>query len=94
MLQFSPARKHKRPPLLADDLERMTMLMAQQGVFGSPADLFHQLLDAFEQLQHQHQAQPQQGLEVIRWFTTIDSLRAYSLSSNRNAILQGSCASN
>jgi len=52
------ARKHKRPPLLADDLERMTMLMAQQGVFGSP-DLFHSLLDAFEQLQHQHQAQPQ-----------------------------------
>ena len=71
------ARKHKRPPLLAEDLERMTMLMAQQGIFGSPADLFHQLLDAFEQLQHQHQAQPQQGLEVIRWFTTeIDSLRA------------------
>ncbi len=71
------ARKHKRPPLWAEDLERMTMLMAQQGVFGSPADLFHQLLNAFEQLQHQHQAQPQQGLEVIRWFTTeIDSLRA------------------
>jgi len=70
------------------------MLMAQQGVFGSPADLFHQLLDAFEQLQHQHQAQPQQGLEVIRWFTTeIDSLRVQSLSSNRNAILSGSCAS-
>lgn len=71
------ARKHKRPPLLVEDLERMTMLMAQQGVFGSPADLFHQLLDAFEQSQHQHQAQPQQGLEVIRWFTIeIDSLRA------------------
>jgi len=73
---IAPARKHKRPPLLADDLERMTMLMAQQ-VSLVPADLFHQLLDAFEQLQHQHQAQPQQGLEVIRWFTTeIDSLRA------------------
>jgi len=78
-------RKHKRPPLLVEDLERMTMLMAQQGVL-VPADLFHQLLDAFEQLQHQHQAQPQQGLEVIRWFTTeIDS--SYNLSSNRNAIL-------
>ena len=25
------ARKHKGPPLLAEDLEHMTMLMAQQG---------------------------------------------------------------
>lgn len=71
------AGKHKRPPLLAEDLERMTKLMAQQGVFGSHTNVFHGLLNAFEQLQHQQQAQPQQDLEVIRWFTTeIDSLRA------------------
>jgi len=64
----------------------MTMLMAQQGVFGSPADLFHQLLDAFEQLQHQHQAQPT-GLEVIRWFTTeIDSSELQSLSRERDSL--------
>jgi len=58
------------------------------GVFGSPADLFHQLLDAFEQLQHQHQAQPQQGLEVIRWFTTELTPSELSLSSNRAILSQ------
>lgn len=59
------AGKHKRPPLLADDLERMTRLMATHGVSGSSTHLFHQLLDAFEQLQHQQQAQPLPGFEVV-----------------------------
>jgi len=47
-----------------------------------------QLLDAFEQLQHQHQAQPQQGLEVIRSSPLKLTSEPQSLSSNRRDSLQ------
>jgi hypothetical protein len=35
---------HKRPNVYADDLERITDLMAHQGITGTTADVFHALL--------------------------------------------------
>lgn len=75
------ARKvYKRPELLPEDLERMSAVMAQRRITGSYAEVFHALLEAFEQLQGEHQQQEKQetiqGLETIKWFTSeIDALR-------------------
>jgi len=90
LLQLRQQPGSKTPSLLAD-LERMTMLMAQ-GCLWFPRR-FVSPTPAFEQLQHQHQAQ--QGLEVIRWFTTeIDSLRATISARTGTRFSPGSSASN
>jgi len=57
------------------------------GCLWFPADLFHQLLDAFEQLQHQHQAQPQQGLKSFAGSLPRLTPSEQISQLNRNAIL-------
>lgn len=70
----------KRPHLYADDLERLTALMAQEGVTGSIAELFHTLLSTYEtEKGQQHKAQVETVSEVAQtfnWFVgEIDALR-------------------
>ncbi|NEQ48466.1 MAG: hypothetical protein F6K00_35025 [Leptolyngbya sp. SIOISBB] len=71
----------KRPHIYADDLERLSALMAHEGVTGTTADLLHALLDECEQRRVAgEKAQIETVGEVAQtfnWFTVeIDKLRA------------------
>jgi hypothetical protein len=73
--------KVKRPDLLAQDLERMFALMAQLGIGGNSAEVFHALLNAFEQgqvfQQQQHTQTIQEVAQTLNWFTSeIEQLRS------------------
>lgn len=72
------------------DIQQMMALMANRGVLGSPAQVFHALLTAFEAQQFSqanHSGDRGSGLEIIRWFTIeIDRLR------DRIATLEQECA--
>jgi cell division protein FtsB len=70
----------KRPSVYADDLERMTDLMAHQGVTGSTADVIHALLQEFEAKTAQEARQEvntaSEFAQAINWFTQeIETLR-------------------
>jgi polyhydroxyalkanoate synthesis regulator phasin len=71
--------KTKRPELHADDLARMTEMMAKRGITGSAAELFHSLLEAFESGESQQQQQQTRTVSdltsSLTWFTDrIDTL--------------------
>ena len=78
----------KRLQLRTDDLDRLRDLMAHEGVTGSPAELFHALLDVHATLKEAYDAmtaaQQQQQTQTIsevaqtfHWFTQqIDTLKA------------------
>lgn len=73
--------KTKRPELHADDLAKMTELMAKQGVVGHTAEVFHALLEWVEAGQQQNQQQQVQTVQdvaqTLNWFTKeVESLRA------------------
>jgi predicted DNA binding CopG/RHH family protein len=75
----SPAKpKSKRPEIHAADWEDLITLMAQRGVTGSTADLFHALIQAFKlgDLEQQHQTRTVSELtSSLNWFTDrIDNL--------------------
>ena len=77
--QPSEKVKTKRPELHADDLARMTELMAKRGMVGSAAELFHALLETFEAGQVEHQQQQTRTVSELTssltWFTDrIDAL--------------------
>jgi hypothetical protein len=70
----------KRPSVYADDLERITDLMAAQGVTGSTAEVLHALVEEFEaKIQRQKRQEAQTAGEfahAINWFTQeIETLR-------------------
>jgi hypothetical protein len=72
--------KTKRPELHADDLLKMTKVMAKRGVVGSATELFHALIEAFELEQTEKQQQHTQTIgevaNTLNWFTgEIQSLR-------------------
>jgi FtsZ-binding cell division protein ZapB len=66
--------------LRTQDVARLTTLMLQQGIVGSPTELFAQLLHSFEQLQAElkiERGQLQQAISTIAWFTTeVNALKA------------------
>lgn len=73
--------KIKCPELYADDLDRMTSVMAKQGITGSTAEVFHALIEAFELKQPQQQHQQGQTIgniaQTLNWFIKeIDTLRS------------------
>jgi hypothetical protein len=75
-----PKKLNRRPEMGAEDLERMTRLMAKRGVAGSYHEVFEALLDTFEQQEQRRQDQESQTvvgiLEQMRWFTSeIEALR-------------------
>ncbi|MFE4108453.1 protelomerase family protein [Almyronema epifaneia] len=70
----------KRPSVYADDLERITNLMAQQGITGTTNDLFHAFLQEFEAKTAQEHRQEiktaREFAQAINWFTQeIETLR-------------------
>jgi uncharacterized protein YukE len=70
----------KRPNVYADDLERITDLMAHQGITGTTADVFHALLKEFEakaaQAESQEVKTASEFAQAINWFTQeIETLR-------------------
>jgi hypothetical protein len=84
-------RPIKRPQVYEDDLDRLMQLMAQQGVTGTPAELFCALLDAYETLKGEHQSrQPATVGEVAQtfnWFTQqIDTLTAQNQALERDRL--------
>lgn len=77
MTQPTEKARTKRPELRLDDVTRMTDLLAKRRISGTPSELFHALLDLFEELDAYHQqAQSLQGLSAsLNWFTQrIDTL--------------------
>ena len=72
----------KRPNLYAEDLERLAALMAQDGIVGTTADLFHELLNTYERDKEQQQ-QTQittigEVAQTFNWFTReIEALRGH-----------------
>jgi hypothetical protein len=69
----------KHPGFFASDLTRMHTLMAAQGVTGSPAEVFHALLETFEKKQTDQQQMQTLGEigATFNWFTgEIQTLRA------------------
>jgi hypothetical protein len=76
----TPRPPFKQPKVQATDLTKLTKLMARRGVLGSPAQLLHALLVAFEQEHAQHQQQQVQTIgevaQTFNWFTQeIEALR-------------------
>jgi len=76
----TPRPPFKQPKVQATDLAKLTDLMARRGVLGSPAQLLHALLVAFEQEHTQHQQQQVQTIgevaQTLNWFTQeIEALR-------------------
>lgn len=76
----TPRPPFKQPKVQATDLAKLTKLMARRGVLGSPAQLLHALLVAFEQEHTQHQQQQVQTIgevaQTLNWFTQeIEALR-------------------
>ena len=70
----------KRPQLYADDIDRLTTLMAQEGVTGATAELLHALLNAYEQQQQGQVETVGEVAQTFNWFTDeIDTLRAQIL---------------
>jgi len=70
----------KRPNIYADDLERITDLMAEQGITGTTTDVFHALLQEFEAKTAQEERQEiktaSEFAQAINWFTQeIETLR-------------------
>lgn len=70
----TPAKpKSKRPEIHADDWEDLNNLMAQRGVFGSTADLFHALIEAFKLGEFEQQQQQTRTVgeltSSLNWFT-------------------------
>jgi len=70
----------KRPNIYADDLERITDLMAQQGITGTTTDVFHAFLQEFEAKTAQEHRQEiktaSEFAQAINWFTQeIETLR-------------------
>lgn len=70
----------KRPNIYADDLERITDLMAQQGITGTTNDVFHAFLQEFEAKTAQEHRQEiktaSEFAQAINWFTQeIETLR-------------------
>jgi ATP-dependent protease HslVU (ClpYQ) peptidase subunit len=70
----------KRPSVYADDLERITDLMAHQGITGTTADVVHALLKEFEAKMAQEERQEvktaSEFAQAINWFTQeIETLR-------------------
>ncbi|NJR57524.1 MAG: hypothetical protein HC769_00880 [Cyanobacteria bacterium CRU_2_1] len=87
--------KTKRIELQAHDVDRLSQLMASQGVMGSPMVLFQALLDRFEALstqQQQHQTQTvQEVATTFAWFTQeVEALRlrVNHLQTERDRLLQ------
>jgi len=71
----------KRPKIYEDDLERLVQLMAQEGMTGTPAELFCALLDAYEALKGEQQSRQTQTVgevaQTFNWFTKqLDALTA------------------
>lgn len=71
--------KSKRPEIHADDWEELNSLMAQRGIFGSTADLFHALIEAFKLGEFEQQQQQTRTVgeltSSLNWFTDrIDKL--------------------
>jgi hypothetical protein len=86
--------KTKRPELYAKDWAEMTDMMAQRGVTGSSADVFHALLSAFKLATSNHQQQQAHSLNdltsSLSWFTDrIDALEqsCASLQQERDQLL-------
>lgn len=76
----TPRPPFKQPKVQATDLAKLTKLMARRGILGSPAQLLHALLVAFEQEHTQHQQQQVQTIgevaQTLHWFTQeIEALR-------------------
>ncbi len=70
----------KRPNVYADDLERITDLMAHQGITGTTADVVHALLEEFEVKMAQEEKREvktaSEFAQAINWFTQeIETLR-------------------
>lgn len=70
----------KRPSVYADDLERITDLMALKGITGTTADVLHALVKEFEEKAHQEERQEtktaSEFAQAINWFTQeIETLR-------------------
>lgn len=70
----------KRPSVYADDLERITDLMAHQGITGTTADVVHALLEEFEAKMAQEERREvktaSEFAQAINWFTQeIETLR-------------------
>jgi hypothetical protein len=87
-----PSPKTRRPALYAKDWEDMTDMMAQRGVTGSSADVFHALLSAFNlATSSQQQAHSLNDLtSSLSWFTDrIDALEqsCASLQQERDQLL-------
>ncbi|MDB9524824.1 protelomerase family protein [Oscillatoria sp. CS-180] len=81
LMPQSQERPTKRPQVYADDLERLSKLMALEGVEGTTAEHFSALLDAYEaqreQPQHQQTETVHQVAQTFNWFTAeIETLRA------------------
>jgi hypothetical protein len=77
----SPEQPIKRPKVYEDDLERLVQLMAQEGMTGSPAELFCGLLDAYEALKREQQSRQTETVgevaQTFNWFTKqLDALTA------------------
>jgi hypothetical protein len=77
----SPEQPIKRPKVYEDDLERLVQLMAQEGMTGSPAELFCALLDAYETLKGEQQSRQTTTVaevaQTFNWFTKqLDALTA------------------
>ena len=71
----------KRPKVYEADLERLMQLMAQEGMTGTPAELFCALLDAYETLKREHQSRQTETVgevaQTFNWFTKqLDALTA------------------
>ncbi|NER78821.1 MAG: hypothetical protein F6K42_04435 [Leptolyngbya sp. SIO1D8] len=66
-------KQTRRPNVYADDIDRLSELMAQAGVTGTTAELFHALLNAHETQQAQQQRGQTQTIgevaQAINWFT-------------------------
>jgi hypothetical protein len=60
MNKSAQKRRTTRPHLYPDDLNEMTAMMKQRGITGGMADVFHALIEAFQQ---QGKAQQQQQVE-------------------------------
>lgn len=76
----APKSATKRANVYADDLERMTELMADKGITGSIADVLHALVQEFEAQAEQEARQDAKTLgevaQAINWFTSeIETLR-------------------
>jgi len=74
-------RPIKRPKVYEDDLERLMKLMAQEGMTGTPAELFCALLDAYETLKREQQSRQTATVgevaQTFNWFTQqLDALKA------------------